>query len=131
MISPQSSINNYDLQIINRHNVITSHKSCSKSPVHEDSVNDHTFKLVIMNCQSIMGKKSVLDNLIYQFKPDIIVGTESWLKSTIPTNGIFSSCFEVFRRDRPAVDGYGVSFWHVAKISVGKAYLSSCLVMLK
>ena len=84
MISPQSSINNYDLQIINRHNVITSHKSCRKSPVHEDSVNDHTFKLVIMNCQSIMGKKSVLDNLIYQFKPDIIVGIESWLKSTIP-----------------------------------------------
>ena len=113
MISPQSSINNYGLQIINRHNVITSHKSCNKNPVHENSVNDHSFKLIIMNCQSIVGKKSVLDNLIYQFKPDIIVGTESWLKPTISTNEFFSSSFEVFRRDRP--DGYGGVFLACSK----------------
>ena len=54
-----------------------------------------------------------MDNLIYQFKPDIIVGTESWLKPTISTNEIFSSCFEVFRRDRP--DGYGGVFLACSK----------------
>ena len=59
-----------------------------------------------------MGKKSVLDNLIYQFKPDI-VGTEAWLKPTIFTNETFSSCFEVFRRDRP--DGYGGVFLACSK----------------
>ena len=47
-----------------------------------------------------MGKKSVLDNLIHEYKPDVIVGIESWLKPTIPSSEIFSSCFEVFRRDR-------------------------------
>ena len=129
MISPQSSTNNYGLQIINRHNVITSHKSCNKNPVHENSVNDHSFKLIIMNCQSIVGKKSVLDNLIYQFKPDTIVGTESWLKPTISTNEFFLHLLRFLEEIDQTV--MGVSFWHVAKISVGKAYRSSHLVMLK
>ena len=85
----------------------TPYKSYSKT-IHNDSVPDHSFKVVVINCQSIVGKKSVLDNLIHEYKPDVIVGTESWLKPTIPSSEIFSSCFEVFRRDR--LDSYGGVF---------------------
>ena len=34
-------------------------------------------KVLIMNCQSIIGKKAIFDNLIDCYKPEIVVGTES------------------------------------------------------
>jgi len=65
------------------------------------NLNDFPLKVIIINCQSVIRKKAVLDNLIYEHKP---VGTESWLKSSITSSEIFAPKFEVFRRDRS--DGY-------------------------
>ena len=59
MINPINSLNDNDLQTINIRNAITSQKSCIQNLIHDDSVNDHTFKLVIINCQSIVGKRSI------------------------------------------------------------------------
>ena len=63
---------------------------------------------MVLNCQSIVGKKALLDNSISINKPDVIFGCESWLNSSIGNSEIFSSEFQVFRKDRK--DGYGGVF---------------------
>jgi len=57
-----------------------------------------------MNFQSTVGK-SVLDNHIDFYKPNIIIGTETWFKPTISSSEVFSSHYQVIRKDRH--DGYG------------------------
>jgi len=82
--------------------------SCNNKNQPSINLNHFPPKVIIINCQSVIGKKAVLDNLIYEHKPDVIVGTESWLKSSITSSEIFAPQFEVFRRDRS--DGYGGVF---------------------
>ena len=50
---------------------------------------------------------SVFGNFIDCHNPDILVGTESWLNSSIPVMKYFH-LVHVFRRDRPTGHGGGV-----------------------
>jgi hypothetical protein len=59
----------------------------------------------IINFQSIKNKKAELLNFINEHSPAIIMGTETWLNSSIHTSEIFPVNYNVVRRDRP--DGYG------------------------
>ena len=62
------------------------------------------FRLLILNCQSIIAKKPNFLNLINEHKPDFIAGTESWLSDSIHNNEIFPSTYSIYRYDR--ADGY-------------------------
>jgi hypothetical protein len=43
-----------------------------------------------------------LQEIIDSAKPDIIIGTETWLDNTIPSTEFFPThMFNVFRKDRP------------------------------
>ena len=46
-----------------------------------------------------------LRNLVDTYNPDIIIGTESWLREEIGNTEIFRSDFTTFRRDRHARGG--------------------------
>ena len=48
-------------------------------------------------------KTQELEHLICSVKPDVIIGTETWLNSTINSNEIIKSAlgFNVYRKDRP------------------------------
>ncbi|KAJ8026320.1 RNA-directed DNA polymerase from mobile element jockey [Holothuria leucospilota] len=59
-----------------------------------------TLKIVTVNCQSVKGKVRELANLIQTTDPDIILGTESWLNSSISNGEIFPDNYEVIRKDR-------------------------------
>ena len=65
-------------------------------------------KLLNINLQSINNKKAEFLNLVDTHKPDIIVGTESWLKPAVKSAEIFPPWFSVYRKDRK--DGYGGVF---------------------
>ena len=56
---------------------------CQYSNGNCKQVIDKLLKVVVMNFQSIAGKKSVLDNHIDCYKPDIIFDTETWQYSNI------------------------------------------------
>ena len=71
--------------------------------------NDNiTFRLAIVNCQSIFAKKLLFENFVSVYTPDIIAGTESWLRTDIQNSEIFSDVYQVFRQDRS--DGFGGVF---------------------
>ena len=56
-----------------------------------------------INFQSCRNKTQELEHLISSVKPDVIIGTETWLNSTINSNEIVKSAlgFNVYRKDRP------------------------------
>ena len=61
-----------------------------------------------MNCQSIFAKRAVFLHFIETNKPDIIIGSESWLKPSIKNSEIFPTTYNIYRQDRS--DGYGGVF---------------------
>ena len=59
-------------------------------------------KIISLNFQSIENKKPELDLLLDTTKPDIIIGTETWLDPSISSSEYFpASRYTVYRRDRP------------------------------
>jgi hypothetical protein len=46
-----------------------------------------------------------LKAILFEHKPEIVIGTETWLNSSIQDSELFPPDFAVFRKDRP--DGYG------------------------
>ena len=70
------------------------------------------------NFQSIKAKREAFWNLVESRKPDIVLGCETWLKSTITNQEVMSPGYEVYRNDRS--DGYGGVL-----IAVKSHYISS------
>jgi hypothetical protein len=58
--------------------------------------------LLQVNCRSIYKKNLEFWNLVDTYNPDIIIGTESWLREEIRSTEIFRVDFTNFRRDRHA-----------------------------
>lgn len=69
-------------------------------PDQRRNKNHPPLRLLIMNCQSIVNKKAELHAVIDTSKPDIILGTESWLSKDIDTYSIFPPNFSIYRKDR-------------------------------
>ena len=72
-----------------------------------------TMRVIVLNCQSLKNKPEQLQNMVDTMKPDIVIGTESWLIPEDKEKGILSS--EVFpegykmtvaRRDRQDIPSY-------------------------
>jgi hypothetical protein len=51
------------------------------------------FRILVVNCQSIKNKKQELENLVETSKPDIMIGTESWLSNDIQSTELFPSYY--------------------------------------
>jgi hypothetical protein len=51
-------------------------------------------------CRSIYNKALEFWNLVNTYNPDILIGTESWLREELGNTEIFRTDFTAFRRDR-------------------------------
>ena len=58
------------------------------------------FKIAVINFQSIRNKVMELGTFLDVTEPDIVLGTESWLKPEINNSEIFPPGYTVHRRDR-------------------------------
>jgi len=56
--------------------------------------------LLQVNCRSICNKVLEFWNLIDTYNPDVLIGTESWLREEINNAEIFRDDYITFRRDR-------------------------------
>jgi hypothetical protein len=56
--------------------------------------------LLQVNCRSIYNTILEFWNLVDTYNPDIIIGTESWLRQEIGYAEIFRADFTIFWRDR-------------------------------
>ncbi|VDI07255.1 Hypothetical predicted protein [Mytilus galloprovincialis] len=62
-------------------------------------------KILVVNFKSIKNKKEELCNLLDSANPNILIGTETWLRNDISSSEIFPDGYTVYRKDR--WDGYG------------------------
>ncbi len=65
-------------------------------------------RLLQVNCRSIRSKIVEFETLIDTHRPDVIIGTESWLTEEINNAEIFSPSFITYRRDRKDKIGGGI-----------------------
>ena len=56
-------------------------------------------------CTSIYNKMLEFWNLVHTYNPDVIIGTESWLKGQIENADVFRTDYTTFRRDRSVGEG--------------------------
>ena len=76
----------------------------------QDMIPTHKNKSLVLlqvNCRSIYNKSLEFWNLVDMYNPDIIIGTESWLREDIGNAEFFREDYTTFRRDRQA-RGWGV-----------------------
>ena len=82
-------------------------------------------KIAILNCQSILAKRASFLNFIDTNKPDIVIGSESWLKPSINNSEIFPPTYNIYRHDRS--DGYGGVFIACKNLlNSSNLYVSTC-----
>ena len=67
--------------------------------------------------QGLVGKQARLANLVQSIRPDIIIGTESWLTSDHTDAEMFPSGFNIFRKDRTGKKGGGVFIAVLSELS--------------
>ena len=86
----------------------------SSSPVkqHEQNhtVRNDSLTIRNTNCQSIRAKREPFHIMINSLNPNVIIGTESWLKSSDLNSQIFPNQYNIERRDR-ATDPHGGSIY--------------------
>ena len=80
--------------------------NCSTNPL--PSSEAALLSALVLNCQSLVAKKESFINLLDVYHPDIVFGSESWLKPNILSSEMFPSGYTVYRKDRH--DGYGGVF---------------------
>ena len=56
----------------------------------------------MLNCQlvKVSRKPAQLKNLVSSLKADVVIGSESWLNSSIKSSEVFPDGFDAYRRDR-------------------------------
>ena len=62
-------------------------------------------RVLNMNFQSIKMKQCRLSNVLESVKPDIVIGTETWLDSNFKDSEIFPSGYKLHRKNRTANGG--------------------------
>ena len=65
------------------------HASTPNRNKRKDRKQETPLKILNVNFQSIKTKQCRLENLLESTKPDIVIGTETWLDPTITDNQIF------------------------------------------
>jgi hypothetical protein len=63
-------------------------------------IEGNSLVLMQVNCRSVLNKSLEFWNLIDTYNPDVIIGTESWLREYIGNAEIFRDEYTTFKRDR-------------------------------
>ena len=80
--------------------------SLDNSPsINGKSKSSLQLTVLILNCQSLVAKRALFINLIVTHTPDIMICSESWLKSSIKDHEIFPAGYAAYHHD--CADCYG------------------------
>jgi len=102
--SPKPNTQNSTQQSLHDKSTSHSHKNTHRSTDTKSKTKNinRPLKIISLNFQSIKNKKPELDLLIESTKPDIIIGTETWLDPSVSSYEYFpANKFNVYRKDRP------------------------------
>ena len=81
------------------------HSSTPSRRGQQNKFRSRPLRILNVNFQSMIGKKAETYELIERTKPDIIIGTETWLKSDIKDSELLTKHYKIYRKDRNRVGG--------------------------
>ena len=127
------------LQAIDRTTTCSQTKTCSDPPtlVLKDRSIDRTvkgyntgssLKVLNINFQSLKNKREEFSALLQLHKPDVIIGTETWLRDHDNNAEYFPSNYDIYRNDRKSESG--CSTGHGGVILAIKSNLNSSEIKL-
>ena len=76
------------------------HASTPTRQNQQEKFRNRPLRIVNINFQSLCGKKAESIEMIDRLKPDIIIGTETWLKPEVSDSELFTPQYQVYRQDR-------------------------------
>ncbi|XP_070212599.1 uncharacterized protein [Littorina saxatilis] len=76
------------------------HSSTPTRSSQQNKRKSRPLRLLNINFQSVTGKKAELANLIMTAKPDVIIGTETWLDPNVRDSEYLPPNYKAIRRDR-------------------------------
>lgn len=82
--------------------------SSTPTKISRSKGKDRPLRLITVNFQSVQGKRSEILNLLESLKPDVVIGTETWLDPSISTSEFLPPTYQTFRKDRAGKRGGGV-----------------------
>lgn len=62
-------------------------------------------RIMVVNCRSLEKKRAEFATIVNYVKPDIICGTESWLKTDMQHKEVFPDGYTYYRKDRCSLAG--------------------------
>jgi exonuclease III len=74
---------------------------------HNTGVDRNKIKIISVNVNSLRGKILLMEDLIFEQDPDVILCQETKLDSSVANAELFPSAYTVFRKDR-TLSGGGV-----------------------
>ena len=75
----------------------------SSTPTHtsqQDKWKERSLCVQNMNFQSANAKRAEIPDLLHLLKPDVILGTETWLDPSMSNSEILPILYNVYRKDR-------------------------------
>ena len=77
-------------------------KTLKKKNNQQNKQKSKRFNLtnLVINFQSLKNKKAELHHMTHEYKPDIIIGTETWLTPDIKNTELLLDDYNVYRKDR-------------------------------
>ena len=91
-----------------------------------------TLRILVINFQSLCNKGKLLECVIEDTDPDIIMGTETWLDTGLKSSEIlpYQLGYDIQRRDRPNDPHGGVLIASKSHLQIGDVIVSPSLELL-
>ena len=74
----------------------------------QDKQHNRPLHLLNVNFQSVVGKKAEIANLLESIKPDVVVGTETWLQPEVNDSEYLPANYKAVNKDRVSKKEGGV-----------------------
>ena len=84
------------------------HSSTPSQQGRQNKFQSRPLRIINVNFQSIVSKKAETLELLDRLKPDVIIGTETWLTSDIKDSELLTHHYKIYRKDRKKGRGGGV-----------------------
>ena len=84
------------------------HSSTPSRQGQQNKFRSRPLRLLNVNFQSIVSKRAETLELLERLKPDVLIGTETWLRADIKDSEILTHHYTIYRKDRKEGNRGGV-----------------------
>lgn len=108
MNNNKTKLTQENVNILKRHQLYHQNQKAHGTYMTGRTTCAQELKLSIINFRSLLSKKEETAVFINEKKPDVIIGTETWLKPEVNDSELFLDGYTIYRQDREYKSGGGV-----------------------